>query len=113
MSDCNRECIERFAGYCKALANTNRLRVYLQVVAHCGRGTAWELEEGEDGCSAGEVGEALGIAPSTLSYNLRDLQRAGLITLHRQGKTVACWARSGPLAEVSPLLVRQPTSVNE
>jgi ArsR family transcriptional regulator len=39
----------------------------------------------------GELGEGLGIAPSTLSHHLKELHRAGLIEMERQGKCVVCW----------------------
>ena len=41
---------------------------------------------GPDGLPAGEIAEALGVPPSTLSFHLRALEEAGLITPQRQGR---------------------------
>ena len=43
---------------------------------------------GPEGLPAGEIAEALGVPPSTLSFHLRALEDAGLITPHRQGRQV-------------------------
>lgn len=45
------------------------------------------VEGGPDGLSAGTIAERLGIPPSSLTFHLQHLHRAGLITqrrLHRQ-----------------------------
>ncbi|MCA3299707.1 MAG: winged helix-turn-helix transcriptional regulator, partial [Roseomonas sp.] len=43
---------------------------------------------GPEGLPAGEIAEALGVPPSTLSFHLRALEDAGLITPQRQGRQV-------------------------
>jgi arsenate reductase len=43
---------------------------------------------GPEGLPAGEIAEALSVPPSTLSFHLRALEDAGLITPHRQGRQV-------------------------
>ena len=45
-------------------------------------------EAGPEGLPAGEIAEALGVPPSTLSFHLRALEDAGLITPQRQGRQV-------------------------
>jgi ArsR family transcriptional regulator, arsenate/arsenite/antimonite-responsive transcriptional repressor / arsenate reductase (thioredoxin) len=43
---------------------------------------------GPEGLPAGEIAESLGVPPSTLSFHLRALEDAGLITPQRQGRQV-------------------------
>ncbi len=51
-----------------ALAHEYRLAVYRLLV-----------ERGPEGLSAGAIGERIGLAPSSLTFHLQALQRAGLI----------------------------------
>ena len=37
------------------------------------------VQAGQDGLPAGNIGESLSIPPSTLSFHLKELSRAGLI----------------------------------
>jgi ArsR family transcriptional regulator, arsenate/arsenite/antimonite-responsive transcriptional repressor len=59
-----------------ALGHDTRLALYRMLV-----------ERGPDGLSAGVIAERLGVPPSSLSFHLQHLNRAGLVTqrrLHRQ-----------------------------
>ena len=60
-----------------ALAQESRLAVFRLLV-----------ERGPDGHSAGEVGERLGIPGPTLSFHLRTLSQAGLVTTRREGRFI-------------------------
>ena len=60
-----------------ALAQESRLAVYRLLVAR-----------GPEGLSAGIVGARLGIAPATLSFHLKELAHAGLVTARPQGRYV-------------------------
>ena len=71
-----------------ALGNPNRLALYRELLGCCRPGTACDLE----GPRVGDLGADLGIAPSTLSHHLKELSRAGLVTLRRQGRQVFCSA---------------------
>jgi DNA-binding transcriptional ArsR family regulator len=51
-----------------ALAHEYRLAVYRLLV-----------EQGPDGLAAGAIGERIGLVPSSLTFHLQALQRAGLI----------------------------------
>jgi len=55
-----------------ALAHEHRLAIYRLLV-----------ERGPDGLSAGSIGERVGLLPSSLTFHLQNLQRAGLITQQR------------------------------
>jgi DNA-binding transcriptional ArsR family regulator len=55
-----------------ALAHEHRLAIYRLLV-----------ERGPQGLSAGVIGDRVGLAPSTLTFHLQNLQRAGLITQQR------------------------------
>jgi arsenate reductase len=48
---------------------------------------------GESGIAAGDIGEALRVAPSTLSFHLAALEHAGLVRAVRQGRRVIYSAR--------------------
>jgi ArsR family transcriptional regulator, arsenate/arsenite/antimonite-responsive transcriptional repressor len=61
-----------------ALAQENRLQVF-----------RWLVERGPEGAFPGEVVEALGIAPATLSFHLKALQHAGLLRAQRSGRNIA------------------------
>ena len=60
-----------------ALAQESRLAIYRLLV-----------ERGEEGMTVGKIGEALGISPTTLSFHLKELAHAELVSLERQGRNV-------------------------
>ncbi|MBN1375359.1 MAG: helix-turn-helix transcriptional regulator [Dehalococcoidia bacterium] len=81
--------IEKYADIFKALSNPHRLKIFMRL-ACCG-------PEGMECCSAGRVcecvgtlGSMLGIAPSTVSHHLKELYRAGLIKMSRNGQRIDC-----------------------
>ena len=55
-----------------AIAHEHRLAVYRMLV-----------ERGPAGMPAGEIAEALGIPPSSLTFHLQQLRHAGLVTQRR------------------------------
>ena len=59
-----------------ALAQDNRLDVFRLLV-----------QAGSSGMCAGEVAEALGIAPNTLTFHFDRLRQAGLISVKREGRS--------------------------
>ena len=59
-------------GALSALAHEHRLRTYRLLV-----------EQGPDGLPAGTIGEKIGLLPSSLTFHLQNLQRAGLILQQR------------------------------
>ena len=60
-----------------ALAQETRLSVFRLLI-----------EAGPEGIPAGTVGEALEVPAATLSFHLKELSRAGLITFRQEGRFV-------------------------
>ena len=60
-----------------ALAQDNRLDVYRLLV-----------QAGADGLPAGQVAEALDLAPNTLTFHFDRLRAAGLVTVRRDGRSM-------------------------
>ena len=60
-----------------ALAHESRLSLFCLLV-----------EAGPEGLAAGEIAEQLGIAPSSLSFHLKELSHAGLVSGRQQGRFV-------------------------
>jgi ArsR family transcriptional regulator len=58
-----------------ALAHEHRLAIYRLLV-----------QRGPEGLPAGVIGERIGLVPSSLTFHLQNLQRAGLITQRRESR---------------------------
>jgi len=58
-----------------ALAHEHRLRIYRLLV-----------ERGPEGLPAGTIAEEVGLVPSSLTFHIQALQRAGLITQRRASR---------------------------
>jgi DNA-binding transcriptional ArsR family regulator len=58
-----------------ALAHEHRLAIYRLLV-----------EAGHEGMSAGGIAERIGLVPSSLTFHVQSLQRAGLITQRRSSR---------------------------
>jgi ArsR family transcriptional regulator, arsenate/arsenite/antimonite-responsive transcriptional repressor len=58
-----------------ALAHEHRLAIYRLLV-----------QRGPEGLSAGAIGERVGLVPSSLTFHLQNLQRAGLIAQRRESR---------------------------
>lgn len=69
---------------------TNTVITALSALAHEVRLALFRalVQAGPAGLAAGQIGERLGIAPSLLSFHLKELNRAGLIHAQRQGRHV-------------------------
>jgi ArsR family transcriptional regulator, arsenate/arsenite/antimonite-responsive transcriptional repressor len=65
-----------------ALAQENRIDVFRLLV-----------QAGRDGMPAGDIAEALGIAPSTLTFHFDRLRMAGLVSVRREGRSMIYAAR--------------------
>ena len=73
----------------KALANVHRLKIYNILTSCCTPGSSCATDE-VFSCCVGDLDSQLDIAPSTLSHHLKELNRAGLINMKRDGKQVIC-----------------------
>jgi len=60
-----------------ALAHEYRLGIYRTLV-----------ERGPEGLPAGAIGQAVGLAPSSLTFHLQNLHRAGLIVQRRESRSL-------------------------
>ena len=60
-----------------ALAQDSRLAIFRALV-----------QAGPDGMSAGKIGEATGIAPSSLSFHMKELAHAGMVRSRQDGRFV-------------------------
>lgn len=58
-----------------ALAQESRLAIFRMLV-----------KRGPEGYTPSELGEKLSVSPATLSFHLKELQRAGLIEVRREGR---------------------------
>ena len=92
MSKYDLDHVERFAEMFQALSNPNRLSIFLRLASCCraAPGCTGTTEE-EARTYVGELGQDLGIAPSTVSHHIKELRRSGLIRMERCGQKMACW----------------------
>jgi DNA-binding transcriptional ArsR family regulator len=60
-----------------ALAHEHRLGIYRLLV-----------EQGPAGLSAGAIAETIGLAPSSLTFHLQNLHRAGLLVQRRESRSL-------------------------
>jgi ArsR family transcriptional regulator len=93
MSNYRDKNIEKFAEIFKALSNPNRLKIFLRLISCCVPGTSISIDSNivSQGCACvGELGQDLGIVPSTISHHIKELRRAGLIRMERQGQKIEC-----------------------
>lgn len=65
-----------------ALAQETRLSIFRALVR------AHSPKDGEGGLAAGEIGEALDVPPATLSFHLKEMSHAGLVTSRREGRSI-------------------------
>jgi ArsR family transcriptional regulator len=65
-----------------ALAQDNRLEVFRLLV-----------QAGPEGMPAGDIAQALKLAPNTLTFHFDRLRQAGLITVRREGRSMIYAAR--------------------
>lgn len=77
-----------------ALAQESRLAIFRLLV-----------QAGLDGVSAGRIGEALGVPPATLSFHLKELVHAGLISNTQEGKFVIYRAQFERMNELIAFLL--------
>ena len=83
----------------KALSNPHRLALFKRLMSCCEPGTRCSTDQAVRFC-VGDLGQDVNIAPSTLSHHLKELNRAGLIQMQRNGKHVECWVEPKVLKRI-------------
>ncbi len=63
------------------------------------------IKAGEQGLSAGEIGERLGIRQNTMSANLTNLARTNLVTNKREGRSIRYYANFAGIRELIGFLM--------
>lgn len=81
----NKTAVNRLA----ALAQPLRLSVFRFLV-----------QAGPRGACVGEIREAVDAAPATLSFHLKELQVAGLVSARKEGRSIRCRACFGAMEEL-------------
>jgi len=99
MSKYNEHQIDRFSTIFNALSNPHRLQIYTLLSGCCTPGTDCTIDN-ITSCCVGDLGSELDIAASTLSHHLKELNRAGLINMQRDGKQVICSVNSEMLNDI-------------
>jgi DNA-binding transcriptional ArsR family regulator len=62
------------------------------------------VQAGPEGLAAGRIGEALGIPPSSLSFHLKELSYAGLVTSRQESRYVIYSANFEAMADLLAFL---------
>ena len=99
MSKYNQHHIDRFSTIFNALSNPHRLQIYTLLSGCCTPGADCNIDN-ITSCCVGDLGSELDIAASTLSHHLKELSRAGLINMQRDGKQVICSVNSEILNDI-------------
>lgn len=89
----------------KALANGHRLKIYNILTSCCTPGTSCVSDE-VFSCCVGDLDSQLDIAPSTLSHHLKELNRAGLIHMKRDGKQVFCSVNTDMMQQLQTIFTQ-------
>ena len=64
------------------------------------------VEAGPEGVAAGRIGERLEVAPATLSFHLKELSHAGLVSARQDGRFIHYAVDFGRMAALMTFLTR-------
>lgn len=91
--------LKRYARIFKALSSPHRLRIFMSLAV---------TDRPEGGLppvkTVGEIGEALDLAPSTVSHHLKELHVAGVIRMERKGQRIECRVEADALTKLASFL---------
>lgn len=82
-----------------ALAQETRLLIFRALVR------AHSPKDGEGGLAAGEISEALNVVAATLSFHLKEMSHAGLVTSRREGRSIIYKANLDAMRELTNFLL--------
>lgn len=91
--------IEAYSAAFGALSNPHRLQIYSMLSGCCQPGERCLIETAAP-CCVGDIGRRLAIAASTLSHHLKELNRARLIEMNRDGKQIYCSVNPAMLEQI-------------
>jgi len=94
--------LARYSGVFHALANPHRLQIFNILSGCCEPGSGCTTDEMLS-CCVGDLNEQLDIASSTVSHHLKELNRAGLLHMKREGKQIFCSVNQDMLLEIQNL----------
>jgi DNA-binding transcriptional ArsR family regulator len=89
---------ERVLQALSALAQESRLAVFRYLMEH------------QDGVSAGDISEALGIPATTMSFHLSQLKNAGLIDSYKDGRSIIYSANRKRAKKMAKYILAKPDS---
>jgi len=101
--------LDGYADMFKALSNPHRLKIFMRLSSCCVPGTVFEAEAAATAC-VGDLGQNLGLSPSTVSHHIKELHRAGLIRMERRGQKTDCWVDPEVLSTLSQFFGAMPAA---
>lgn len=92
--------LKRLSRAFKALANPNRLQLFLNLLEE----SRLDLASGRvHDCFLASLLDNLNIGAPTVSHHVKELENAGLIETHKEGKQLICTIRPEAMAELARL----------
>jgi len=76
-----------------SLAQDSRLAIFRTLV-----------QSGPEGCAAGKISESTGIPPSSLSFHLKELAHADMVTSRQEGRFIIYTANFGAMNDLIAFL---------
>jgi ArsR family transcriptional regulator len=90
----------KISDYLKALSNPKRMEIFMRIAAGCYL-ACYSSKDGEICACIGDLSQGLNIGLSTVSHHIKELRRAGLISVERRGQKVECSAVQSALCELA------------